>query len=295
MTNVKELVIISGKGGTGKTSLTASFGYLNSQTAIMADCDVDAADMHLLTEPKVLSTEKFYSGFFPSVNHAECRLCGKCAKVCRFDAITIDKEVAINPIDCEGCGYCAAVCPAHAIAMEDNYTGNLYVSDSRFGNKLVHARLGIAAENSGKLVAKVKATAKNLATESNTELIIVDGSPGIGCPVISSLSGASYVVIVTEATVSGLNDLKRVSELAKKFGIKTGCIINKADLNTDRCFEIEKFVTENGMDLLGAIPYDDTFTKALTNGKTIVEFSENGLAEKVKNIWNNIEHKLKEA
>ena len=286
---MKEIVIISGKGGTGKTSITASFAYLGGKSVIVADCDVDAADMHLLMKPDQGKAEDFYSGLLAEIDQEKCIKCGKCAEVCRWDAIpVINNEYVVQPLDCEGCGYCALVCPTDAISMDEQNVGKWYLSNVKTGTKMVHAKLGIGAENSGKLVAKVKNEAKAIAEKEGKEIIIVDGSPGIGCPVVSSLSGASYVVLVTEPSVSGIHDLKRVYELVKKFGIKAGCIINKADINMNKTSDIHKFLEDEKIDFITSIPYDENFTKAMTMGKTIVEFDNGNIKQILEESWKKI-------
>jgi MinD superfamily P-loop ATPase len=288
---MKEIVIISGKGGTGKTSVTASLAYLANKDVIVADCDVDAADMHLLMKPINDRKEDFFSGVLPTIDQNKCIKCGKCASVCRWDAIPIiDNKYIVQPIDCEGCGYCARVCPADAISMNEQNVGDWIISDVKTNTKMVHARLGIGAENSGKLVAKVKNEAKVLAEKLNKDFIIVDGSPGIGCPVVSSLSGANLVVLVTEPSVAGIHDVKRVYELVKKFGIKAGCIINKADINTDKVQEIHQFLKAEDIQLISEIPYDENFTKAMTMGQTIVEFDPDGIGRILVNSWEKIKN-----
>ena len=286
---MKEIVVISGKGGTGKTSITASFAYLGGKDIVVADCDVDAADMHLLMKPDFAKSEDFYSGEIAIINQDICTACGECADVCRFDAIpVINNQYIVQPLDCEGCGYCARICPVEAIKMEVQNVGRWYISNTRVGNILVHAKLGIGAENSGKLVAKVKNEAKQIAKENNKDFIIVDGSPGIGCPVVSSLSGANFVVLVTEPTVSGLHDLKRAYELVKKFKIKAGCIINKSDINPQVSGEIEEFLKKENIIHFSNLPYDEAFTNAMTNGQTIVEYGQNNLTAILTDSWNMI-------
>lgn len=286
---MKEIVVISGKGGTGKTSLTASFAYLGGKDVVVADCDVDAADMHLLLKPDFADEDDFYSGELAYINQYECIQCGKCAEVCRFDAIPVIKgHYVVDPLACEGCGYCARVCPTEAITNKDLNVGKWFVSSIKTGSTMVHARLGIGADNSGKLVAKVKSEAKDIADEERVDYIIVDGSPGVGCPVVSSLSGAAFVVLVTEPSVSGLHDLKRVYELVHKFNIKAGCIINKSDINEDMTAQIEDFLKEENIVHIANLPYDETFTKAMTNGQTIVEYANNDLSKKIKESWNKI-------
>ncbi|MEN8224711.1 MAG: ATP-binding protein [Bacteroidota bacterium] len=286
---MKEIVVISGKGGTGKTSLTASFAYLGGKDVVVADCDVDAADMHLLMQPDFADSDDFYSGELASINQSLCTQCGKCAEVCRFDAVSVVHGVhSIDPLSCEGCGYCARVCPTKAITNKELNVGEWYVSNIKTGTLMVHARLGIGADNSGKLVAKVKNEAKNIAEEERVDYVVVDGSPGVGCPVVSSLSGANFVVLVTEPSLSGLHDLKRVYELVHKFNIKAGCIINKSDINYEVTGKIEKFLHENNIIHIANLPYDEDFTKAMTNGKTIVEFADGPLRELITKSWKTI-------
>lgn len=287
---MKEIVIISGKGGTGKTSITASLAYLAQRDAVIADCDVDAADMHLLLMPDRSYSEDFYSGKMASIDSALCTNCGACKEICRFDAIpVIDGKHLINEIDCEGCGYCAKICPVDAIKMNDNLTGKFYISNTCMNNKLVHAELGIAAENSGKLVSKVRQEAQTLAKKTATPYVIIDGSPGIGCPVIASITGADFVIIVTEPTISGFHDLCRVSELVKKFKIQAGCIINKSDLNIDVTEKIKEYIVEEEIELLAELPYDDAFTGAITSGVTVVEYAgDSAIKSTLINSWNKI-------
>ena len=286
---MKEIVIISGKGGTGKTSITASFAVLGKEKVVVADCDVDAADMHLLMKPDFAKSEEFFSGELAVINQEDCIQCGKCADVCRFDAIPfMNNTYVVDELSCEGCGYCARVCPTDAIMNIQQNVGHWYVSDIKTGSKMVHAKLAIGADNSGKLVAQVKNEAKKIAEEGNYEYIIVDGSPGVGCPVVSSLSGAHYVVLVTEPTVSGIHDLKRVYELVHKFNLKAGCIINKYDLNLDMTEKIKEFMKEENINHLADIPYSNEFTKAITNGETIVEYDKGELKAIIENTWNKL-------
>jgi len=286
---MKEIVIISGKGGTGKTSITASFAYLARDYSIIADCDVDAADMHLILQPTIKRKEDFYSSLEAVIDNEKCINCDKCREICRFDAIeTINDEYKVIPLNCEGCGYCEKVCPAEAIEMKKRLDGEWYISESRFVTPLVHAKLGIGTENSGKLVALVKNVARQFAEIREKKLILVDGSPGIGCPVISSLSGANFVVFVTEPTVSGVHDLKRVYELAEKFNIPSGLIVNKADLNSEKTQEIVNFAKSKNIHFLGEIAYNEVFTKAMVKGLSIVEYENNEISNNIKDIWNNI-------
>lgn len=284
-----EIVVISGKGGTGKTSITASFGVIGGADIVLADCDVDAADMHLLMQPDFKVSEDFYSGEVAYINQENCTQCGLCKDVCRFDAISVQNgEHIVNPLNCEGCGYCARICPTETIINKDLLSGKLFISTIKTGAQMVHARLGIGSDNSGKLVAKVKDEAKAIALKEHKDYILVDGSPGVGCPVVSSLSGANFVVLVTEPTVSGLHDLKRVYELVKKFNIKAGCIINKADINMEKQTEIKQFLNVEGIEHIIDLPYDESFTKAMTLGQTIVEYNSNNLTTPLNEAWKKI-------
>ena len=286
---MKEIVVISGKGGTGKTCITSSIAYLGGKDVVVADCDVDAADMHLLMQPDYAKSEDFYSGEIAEIDQDVCINCGKCKEVCRFNAVPIiDQQHTISSLNCEGCGYCARVCPVGAISMIEQNVGKVHTSNTKAGNEMVHAELGIGADNSGKLVAKVKKEAKQLAEKTNKEYIIIDGSPGVGCPVVSSLSGADFVVLVTEPTVAGLHDLERVYQLVKKFKIKAGCIINKADLNTNVAKEIKEFLKKENIVHIANLPYDETFTKAMTLGQTIVEYDEDNLRKILVESWDKV-------
>jgi MinD superfamily P-loop ATPase len=290
---MKEIVVISGKGGTGKTSIAASFACLGGEDVVVADCDVDAADMHLLMQPDFRQSEDFYSGELAVISQDRCTQCGKCEEVCRFEAISVeDGEYRVDPLECEGCGYCARVCPEGAISNKIQLAGRLYVSGIKTGSTMVHASLGIGADNSGKLVAKVKNEARKIAGEDKHAMILVDGSPGIGCPVISSLSGADFVVLVTEPSVAGLHDLERVYDLVKKFRIRAGCIINKSDLNTDVSGRIEKFIRDENILHLANLPYHGAFTEAMVRGQTLVEFERNELTGIITDSWNKIKQAL---
>jgi MinD superfamily P-loop ATPase len=240
-------------------------------------------------KPDVAKKEDFYSGEVAHVIQENCTLCGKCQEICRFGAIKFEKDqYIVDKLSCEGCGYCARICPTKTIINERPKVGEWYISNVRTGSQMVHARLNIGADNSGKLVAKVKNEARNLAESVNKNLILIDGSPGIGCPVVSSLSGASFVVLVTEPSISGLHDLKRVYQLVKTFNIKAGCIINKADINTQKSIEIKSFLKENNIQLITELPYTEEFTKAMTSGKTIVEIEDKELSELMLKAWNSI-------
>lgn len=292
-----EIVVISGKGGTGKTSVTASLAFLSEIPLVIADCDVDAANMHLLLEPDFMSTEDFLSGSFARIDNDKCSVCNECAMVCRFDAININNGgYSVSKIDCEGCGYCQQVCTSNAIEMIVNNTGEVYCSNTRIEKLLVHAKLSIGAENSGKLVTQVRLKAKAMAEKSEISTILIDGTPGIGCPVIASITGSNYVVIVTEPTVSGLHDLERVFQLTKNMGIETGCVINKWDLNSEKCIDIENYLLENSICLLGKLPYHNSFNDAVTKGLTVTEVPEGKFLKQLfMDVWIKINQKIEKS
>jgi MinD superfamily P-loop ATPase len=281
---MKELLVISGKGGTGKTSITLSFAAL-AEKAIFADCDVDAADMALILKPEEQSREDFYSGSLAAIDSSRCMGCGKCYRLCRFDAIRAeDGEFSVDPLACEGCGVCYDHCPVKAITFEPRLCGDLYVSSTSRGT-LVHARLGAGGENSGKLVSEVKQRAKALGEEQECPLMITDGPPGIGCSVIASLTGADAVLIVTEPTVSGMHDLERVYELCRHFRIPAYLCVNKADLNVENAKKIRAFGEEKGVQWLGEIPYDPSVTKAMIAGMPVVSLEGSPAGKAILTIW----------
>jgi len=287
---MNEIVIMSGKGGTGKTSITAALAALAGEKAVVADCDVDAANMHLLLAPERMETHDFVSGKTAYIHTETCTACGLCTEKCRFDAISFAQGTyMVNPVDCEGCSLCHYICPAKAIEMKDNTAGQWFISRSRFGSRFVHAKLGIAQENSGKLVGKVKTIAQSSARELDVPYILVDGAPGIGCPVISSLSGADHILIVTEASESGLHDLERLVELIQYFSIQGSCIINKCDLNDAVKTKIETFCNANNVSIVNSIPYSSVFTETLQQGKTIVESNDRSIISKIEEIWNYVQ------
>ena len=283
---MREIVCISGKGGTGKSSVVAALAWLAKENLIVADCDVDAADLHLIFAPVHKKTEDFYSGVKAVIDPEKCTGCGICAEKCRFDAIIPDGDKYTIPLlDCEGCGYCFHLCPHGAISLPEQLVGQNYISDSRYGCTLVHARLGIGADNSGKLVVKVKNDAKLLAKEEKKDFILVDGSPGIGCPVIASLSGADIVLMVTEPSLSAQSDLARLWELIQKFQMPAACIINKADINPALSENIRKWLKAEGIRYLGDLPYSDDFGQAITNGKNLLEINKDKWQARFEEIW----------
>jgi MinD superfamily P-loop ATPase len=292
---MRELVVISGKGGTGKTSVVASFAALAKQ-ATLADCDVDAADLHLVLEPKTVRRENFAGGKRARIKTEQCVACGKCKSVCRFSAVTFDgpgngvaaKTYRIDPIACEGCGVCAWFCPSNAIEFAPAINGEWYVSDTRHG-PMIHAQLGVAEENSGKLVSVIRAQARAIAEERGKKYIIIDGSPGIGCPVIASITGADLVLIVTEPTLSGLHDLGRVADVAKRFDIPAMVCINKWDINPEVAARIEQDAAARGLKVVGRVRYDRAVTDAQIQKRAVVECKTNGCAQDIRTVWKEVE------
>lgn len=293
---MKEIVVISGKGGTGKTSIVAAFADL-ARNAVFADCDVDAADLHLVLEPKVKRTYDFSGGKQASIITEKCIGCGKCRELCRFGAINFDgpandivaKTFTVDPISCEGCKVCVEFCPVDAIEFKDVINGQWFISDTRFGT-MVHAKLGIAEENSGKLVSLIRKETKKIAEQQKKDLIIVDGSPGIGCPVIASITGADLVLIITEPTLSGKHDLGRVADLAAGFKIPTLVAVNKFDLNPDMAEQIEEDARKRNIRVVGKIRYDKAFTRAQIMKCSVVEYTSGAVTEDIKALWRNIEY-----
>lgn len=281
---MKQVVIISGKGGTGKTILTASFAAL-AKNSCFADCDVDAADLHLLLTPKIKERLEFRSGKTAKINKEKCSKCGKCIEICRF--LAINKDYIVDSISCEGCGICSYICPVQAISMEENRSGEWFISETKYG-PLVHAKLGIAEENSGKLVTLVKNEAKKIAEKENKDYLIVDGPPGIGCPVIASLAGADLALVVTEPTLSGIHDMDRVIGVAKHFGIKTSVVINKYDINPKNVEKIDNICRERQIELLAKLPFAKEVNDSLIKGVPIVEFTDSDITKEIIKLWGKI-------
>jgi MinD superfamily P-loop ATPase len=289
---MKEIVVLSGKGGTGKTTIVASFAAL-AKNKVLCDCDVDAADLHLLLKPKVEETHEFRSGQTAIIDEKLCTRCGLCEEVCRFGAI---KDLKVDATACEGCGFCAQVCPENAITMEENLAGHWYISETKYG-PLVHARLGIAQENSGKLVNVVRQNARSIGQKEGLEYIITDGPPGIGCPVISSLSGANLALLVTEPTLSGMHDLERVIGVCRHFGVPALVCINKYDLNEDNTCQIERYCLEQGIEVAAKLPFDNIVTESLINGIPVVEYYvveyyrgsiRGSIVQQLETLWSKI-------
>jgi MinD superfamily P-loop ATPase len=281
------LAIVSGKGGTGKTTIAAAFAAL-AKNKVMVDCDVDAADLHLLLQPKILTQEKYFGGRSPRVDLDKCTQCGLCTEVCRFHAIN---NGVVDSVSCEGCGFCSHICPEYAIMMEEAFSGDWFVSETTYG-PFVHARLGIGEENSGKLVTVVRKKAMEVAQERGLELILIDGPPGIGCPVTASLTGVHLILAITEPTLSGIHDLERVLKLAEHFKIPSMVCINKFDINLENTQRIASYCKKSGSRVIGQIPYEPRVVEALVNRKTIMDYPCNGVQGIVLNIWKDLENTL---
>lgn len=281
---MKQIVVISGKGGTGKTVLTASFASL-ADKKVMVDCDVDAADLHLLLKPVIKERHEFRSGVTARIDRDICQECGECLAVCRFEAITEDFRV--DPVSCEGCAVCSRICPAGAISMDENISGEWYISETRYG-PLIHARLGIAEENSGKLVAKVREIAKDIADKGGKDYVIVDGPPGIGCPVIAAITGADLALIVTEPTLSGMHDMERVAQVSKHFGIPTKVVINKYDLNPGNSETIKQICEQQDVEVIAQLPFSRRVAESIVEGMPLVELSGDGISDDIAQLWERI-------
>jgi MinD superfamily P-loop ATPase len=282
---MKQIVIISGKGGTGKTMITASFASL-AKNKVMVDCDVDAADLHLLLKPEIKERYEFRSGVTARIDRDMCQECGECISVCRFEAI--NEDFRVDPVSCEGCAVCRRICPAGAVVMEENVSGEWYISETKYG-PLVHARLGIAEENSGKLIAKVRQVAKNIADTEGKDYVIIDGPPGIGCPVIAALSGVDLALIVTEPTLSGMHDMDRVAQVSRHFGIPTKVVINKFDLNPENSQTLRQICEQADIEVVAQLPFSRLVVESIVQGIPLVEYSRNGITVEVTRLWERIQ------
>jgi MinD superfamily P-loop ATPase len=278
---VKEITVLSGKGGTGKTSVTASLAVL-AQKAVLTDCDVDAPDLHLLLKPEVLEKQEFKASRVAVMDKELCVQCGKCEEHCRFGAI---ENLIIDPVLCEGCGVCVYICPVAAIELEKRVSGYAFISKTKYG-PMSHALLNPGEENSGKLVSLVRKNAKKVAEKENCTLIINDGPPGIGCPVIASVGGADVGLIVVEPTLSGIHDMERALSLLNHFKIPSLVCVNKYDLNEDNTARIAEFCRSNDVKIVGKIPFDSVVTEAMVAGKPIVEYSPESMVSKaIEELW----------
>jgi MinD superfamily P-loop ATPase len=282
---MRQLTILSGKGGTGKTTITASFAVL-AKNAVVADCDVDAPDLHMLLHPRIVKAQNFKGSKLAVIDQEECVKCGLCREKCRFDAITDDFKV--SAFSCEGCNVCVIVCPVDAVTLKERNSGYAYISKTKYGS-MAHAMLNPSEANSGKLVTLVRQNAKNLAEKENSNLIIIDGPPGIGCPLIASVTGVDAGLIVTEPTMSGIHDLKRAMQLLTHFNVQPFVCINMYNINKDNTERIESFCKVNNIEVMGKIPFNPLVTKAMVNGKPIVEYApKSDVAKELENVWKKL-------
>ncbi len=282
---MKKITVISGKGGTGKTSLCGSLAVLAEGKAVMADADVDAANLSLILRARQFEEHEFRASSVAKISSEICNQCDLCRELCRFGAIS--DHYFVDPVSCEGCAFCFHTCPVNAIEMQERVSGVWYVSDTPYG-LLVHARLGIAEENSGKLVTAVRKKGEELAGHKNKEYLIIDGPPGIGCPVIASLSGVDVALVVTEPTVSGIHDLERVIALCRHFNVSALVCINRSDLEPQQAANIRSYCSEEGIPLVGEIPFDPLFVEAMVNGLPLVDYRKGSTRDRVVALWENI-------
>ncbi len=286
---MNQITIVSGKGGTGKTSITSAFASI-AKNKILVDCDVDAADLFLTTQPTILNSHAYEGGKIAVIDPEVCTNCGICEDLCRFDAIhMIDGQTTISEFSCDGCRLCEIACPVDAIKMEENMDSRWFESETRFG-PMVHAKLGIGEDNSGKLVTKIRDFATQKAKDLKLETILIDGPPGIGCPVISTLTGVDVAVMVTEPTLSGMHDLHRLIELAKGFKLKSFVLINKYDLNIEVSKKIEGLCRSENIEVLAKIPFNRDFVDAMVNQQTVIEYKPtSSLSKMLEKVWLRIE------
>ena len=280
-----ELVVISGKGGTGKTTLTACFAALAGGNAVLVDADVDAPNLSLVTKPQQLESFEFRASKIADIKLQKCSACGLCLELCRFDAIS--DHYLVDPIVCEGCGVCSRACPEKAITMEEVLSGQWFISQTSYG-KLVHARLGVAEENSGKMVTAIRERAKQIAAEENKRYLIIDGPPGIGCPVIASLGGTDAALLVTEPTLSGIHDLERIVSVCRHFKIPASVCINRSDLSLENTRAIEKYCRRESIPMAAKIPFDRSFVEASAQGVPVVEYTDGPVYKSIKQLWENM-------
>ncbi len=284
---MKQVTVISGKGGTGKTTILASLASL-AKRAVLVDADVDAADLHLLLGPKMERREPFYASKVAVIDPARCDGCLKCEEVCRFEAI---RNLIVDPIACEGCGVCWSICPRDAIQAKEVQSGEWFISKTRYG-PMVHAKLGVAQENSGKLVTLVRKEAQRIAQEGNYPLILIDGPPGIGCPVIAALGGVDVALVVTEPSVSGIHDLERILGVCRHFRVPAWVCINKFDINPENTEKIKLHCQREGTPVIGEIPFDAIVTKAMVLESTVIEYTGGIVATEIKKLWTKLERSL---
>ncbi|MFW6117487.1 MAG: P-loop NTPase [Thermoproteota archaeon] len=287
---MKQLTILSGKGGTGKTTVTASLASL-AERAVIADCDVDAPDLHMLLHPQVMETQEFKGSKLAIIDEEKCTECGLCREKCRFDAITEDFRV--DPISCEGCGVCALICPMTAVTLKDRIVGHAYVSNTEYGF-MSHALLKAGEANSGKLVDLVRENARNLAKKGKKDWVIVDGPPGTGCPVIASVTGVDAGLVVAEPTMAGIHDLERALQLLGHFNVPPLACVNMCDINQDNTDKIVDFCGQNNIKVVGKIPYNPVVTEAMVNGRSVMEYApDSDVAQEIREMWEKIRSILK--
>jgi MinD superfamily P-loop ATPase len=287
---LKQITVLSGKGGTGKTTLVASFAALTKKT-VLTDCDVDAPDLHLLLRPQIMQTQEFVGSKVATIDREKCIKCGKCEELCRFNSI---EKLSVDPVLCEGCGVCAYICPVEAIKLTQRISGYAFISKTKYG-PMSHARLNPGEENSGKLVTLVRKNAKQVAEIENLELILNDGPPGIGCPVIASLGGVNMGIIVVEPTLSGIHDMGRALGLLNHFEIPSLVCINKYDINEENTNRIAEYCESKGVEVVGKIPFDAIVTKAMVAGKTVIENSPNNrVSQEIERVWKRVLSALNE-
>jgi MinD superfamily P-loop ATPase len=284
---MKQITVISGKGGTGKTTILASLASL-AKRAVLVDADVDAADLHLLLRPKMERREPFYASKVAVIDPERCDGCLKCEEVCRFEAI---RNLMVDPIACEGCGVCWSICPREAIQAKEVQSGEWFISRTRYG-PMVHAKLGVAQENSGKLVTLVRKEAQKIAQEGHDPLILIDGPPGIGCPVIAALGGVDAALVVTEPSVSGIHDLERILGVCRHFRVPAWVCINKCDINRENTEKIKLYGQREGIPVIGEIPFDPIVTKAMVLESTVIEYTGGIVANEIKKMWTKLERLL---
>jgi MinD superfamily P-loop ATPase len=282
---LKQIAVVSGKGGTGKTTITASFAAL-SHDIVIVDCDVDAATLHLLLHPQIMETQEFKGSKLAVIDRTKCAECGLCRDACRFDAISNDLK--IDPFLCEGCGVCVVVCPQAAVSLQERISGYAFISKTKYGT-MSHARLNPGEANSGKLVTLVRHNARQIAEKENRKLILIDGPPGIGCPVIASVSGVNVGLVVTEPTMSGIHDFKRALQLLNHFHVLPFVCINMYDINKKNTQRIVKFCEKSRVEVAGKIPFDPLVTEAMVAGKTIAEYSpKSAVSQEIETIWKKV-------
>lgn len=282
---MKEITVISGKGGTGKTSLAGSFAVLTKQSAVFVDADVDAANLSLITKPELRETHEFRASREALIDPERCLRCGLCFELCRFGAVS--EECTVDPTACEGCGVCVHACPNHAVSFEEKLSGHWFVSKTPYGT-LVHARLGMAQENSGKLVTTIRNKAVELAAVEGKEYLIIDGPPGIGCPVIASLAGVGAALVVTEPTLSGVHDLERVLAVCRHFQVPAAVCINRFDLDEKNTKTIEDYCEKEAVLPAGKIPFDRVVVEAVVRGVPVVEYTQGPVSQRIKEVWERV-------